>query len=91
MREAPTPTPVIIEAAINGASTKDRNPNTPVTPEEITADALACIDAGATVVHNHIDRVMLPGEEAAARYREAWDAILAVRPDALLYPTTNFG
>ena len=33
--------PVLIEAAINGGTTKDRNPNVPVTPDEIRADAAA--------------------------------------------------
>lgn len=84
-------TPVIIEAAINGGSTKARNPHTPTTPEEIAADALACIEAGAAIVHNHIDKVMVPGEESAARYLEGWEPVLAARPDAILYPTTNFG
>ena len=36
--------PAIIEAAINGATTKDRNPNVPRSAEEIAADALACRD-----------------------------------------------
>ena len=84
-------TPVIIEAAINGGTTKERNPHVPVEPAEIAADALACIDAGAAIVHNHIDRVMVPGEESAARYLEGWAPVFAERPDALLYPTTNFG
>ncbi len=75
--------PVIVEAAINGA-----NPDAPRLPHEITATALACFDAGAAVVHNHID--MFGGaDEAAARYREGWEPILAARPDALLYPTIN--
>src|SRR5215472_9351653 len=47
--------PVIIEAAINGATTKERNPNVPRTPDEIATDALAAIEAGAAVIHNHID------------------------------------
>ena len=72
--------PVIIEAAINGG-----NPDAPRTPEAIAATALACLDAGAAIVHNHIDIV---GDAAtvAARYREGWDPVLAERPDALLYP-----
>lgn len=84
-------TPVIIEAAINGVTTKERNPNAPRLPDEIAADALACFDAGASIVHNHCDVVAVPGEEAAARYHEGWKPVLAERPDALLYPTTNFG
>jgi uncharacterized protein (DUF849 family) len=82
---------VIVEAAINGTTTKDRNPHVPREPDEIAKDALACLDAGAAIVHNHADRVMVPGEEAAARYLEGWAPVMAARPDALLYPTTNFG
>jgi 3-keto-5-aminohexanoate cleavage enzyme len=78
-----TDAPVIIEAAINGA-----NPEAPRLPDEISATALACFDAGAAVVHNHIDRFGDP-LDAAARYREGWEPILAARPDALLYPTIN--
>jgi 3-keto-5-aminohexanoate cleavage enzyme len=83
--------PVIIEAAINGATPKERNPHSPREPGEIAADALACFAAGAAIVHNHIDRVGIPGAEAAERYLEGWRPVLAERPDALLYPTTNFG
>src|SRR5262245_21650634 len=83
--------PVIIEAAINGVTRKAQNPNVPIEPEEIAADALACMEAGAAIVHNHIDRFGVPGPEAAERYLEGWRPILADRPDALLYPTTNAG
>lgn len=83
--------PVIIECAINGVTSKAANPHVPVDPSEITADALACIEAGAAIVHNHIDRYGLSVEEAAERYLEAWRPVLAARPDALLYPTIHFG
>jgi len=85
------PGPVIIEAAINGATTKESNPNVPVTPQEIAADALACIDAGAAVIHNHIDLRDISVGEASQRYLEAWRVVLARRPDALWYPTVHFG
>lgn len=81
--------PVIIEAAINGVTRKETNPNVPIEPDEIAGDALACLDAGAAVVHNHIDRFGISGEEAAERYLEGWRPVLAERPDALLYPTVN--
>ena len=84
-------TAVIIEAAINGVTSKSRNPNVPRTPEEISVDALACIEAGASIVHNHIDRVGLSEADAAERYLEGWRPVLAARPDALLYPTVHFG
>jgi uncharacterized protein (DUF849 family) len=82
---------VVIEAAINGASSKDANPNVPRLPDEIAADLLACLAAGASIVHNHTDLVMVDGETAAARYLEGWRPVLAQRPDALLYPTVNVG
>jgi uncharacterized protein (DUF849 family) len=75
--------PVIIEAAINGA-----NPIAPRLPRDIADTALACFDAGAAVVHNHID-MFGEAQEAAARYREGWEPVLEQRPDALLYPTIN--
>lgn len=82
---------VIVEAAINGTTTKERNPNVPRLPDEIADDARRCFEAGAAIVHSHADVVGVPGEEAAARYLEGWRPVLAARPDALLYPTTNFG
>ena len=83
--------PVIIEAAINGQTTKERNPNVPRSPEEIATDALACIEAGAAIIHNHIDRYGISEAEAAERYLEGWRPVLSARPDALLYPTVHVG
>lgn len=83
--------PVVIECAINGATPKSANPHVPVEPSEITADALACIEAGAAIIHNHIDRYGIGVAEAAERYLQAWRPVLAARPDALLYPTIHFG
>lgn len=45
----------IITAALTGAGgSKENNPNTPITPEEIAEDAIACAQAGAAVVHLHM-------------------------------------
>lgn len=74
---------VIIEVAINGA-----NPSAPRLPEEIAACAAACFDMGAAIVHNHID-FFGSGDDAAARYLQGWEPVLATRPEALLYPTIN--
>lgn len=83
--------PVVVEAAINGVTTKAQNPNTPQLPEEIAADARRCLDAGAAIVHNHVDVLMVDGEVAAERYLEGWRPVLTERPEALVYPTTNAG
>ena len=83
--------PVVIEAALNGATPKSRNPHVPTTPEEITADALACMNAGAAIVHTHIDDITLTGAAAAERYLEGWRPVARARPDAILYCTVAIG
>jgi hypothetical protein len=70
--------PCIIEVALNGVVKKDVNPQVPRSPAEIVADALGCIDAGATIVHNHNDEYLWAegGVHSAAPYIEAWGPIL---------------
>jgi len=83
--------PVVIEVALNGVTTPERNPHVPRTPSEIAADALRCLDAGAAIVHNHIAEFAVDGPRAAEAYAEGWRSVLAERPDAILYPTIGFG
>ncbi len=85
--------PVIIEAALNGATPKARNPNVPRTPSEIAADAVQCLGAGAAIIHNHNDDAVLGGTSVhdPAAYLNAWRRILSERPDAILYPTMGSG
>ncbi len=46
---------IVITAALCGAgTTKEQTPYVPITPEEIAADAVACVKAGASVIHIHI-------------------------------------
>ncbi|MGR7001951.1 3-keto-5-aminohexanoate cleavage protein [Yinghuangia aomiensis] len=52
---------MIIEAALNGI-----NPRAPRDPDGIARDALACLEAGAAILHNHIDT---PGRSTGARRR----------------------
>jgi len=84
-------TPVIIECAINGTTSKASNPNVPTRPAEIAHDALACIEAGAAIIHNHIDRYGISQDDAVEHYLQGWRPVLAARPDALIYPTVHFG
>jgi uncharacterized protein (DUF849 family) len=86
----PSPTPVIIEVAVNGVPT-DGNPHRPIGNQAIADDALRCIEAGASIVHTHIDRYDVDAQEAARQYGEQYTRILARRPDALLYPTIGSG
>jgi uncharacterized protein (DUF849 family) len=46
---------LIITAALCGAgTTKAQTPHVPVTPDEIAADSVACVKAGASVLHIHV-------------------------------------
>lgn len=88
------PGPVIIEAALNGGTPKRRNPHVPRSPQEIAADGLRCLAAGAAIVHNHNDEPVIGGASGLhdpEPYREAWRAVLAEHPDAILYPTMAGG
>jgi uncharacterized protein (DUF849 family) len=82
---------LIIEAALNGGTPKSRQPHTPKAPAEIAADALACLDAGAGVIHTHIEGYGATGEAAVEAYWEGWAPVLRARPDAVIYATVAGG
>jgi 3-keto-5-aminohexanoate cleavage enzyme len=86
-----TRAPVIIEAAINGATSRRANPHVPRTPPEIAACALECLDRGAAIVHNHNDEPNVggPARHDPEPYAQAWRVVLDRRPDALLHPTVR--
>ena len=44
---------VTVEVALNEATSKAQNPNVPIGSDEVIADALECVAAGATAVHFH--------------------------------------
>jgi 3-keto-5-aminohexanoate cleavage enzyme len=46
---------LIITCALCGVgTTKEQNPHVPITPEEIAADGLECVKAGASILHIHV-------------------------------------
>ena len=83
--------PSIIEAAINGPTTKEANPNVPRSVDEIVATALACVDAGASIVHNHNDEPNFgePSTHSPDPYESAWRRIWDAHPGLLIHPTTS--
>jgi uncharacterized protein (DUF849 family) len=83
--------PVIIEAALNGITNRRHNPSVPVTPEELAAVAIGCVDAGATVVHTHTGDPAARPEDRTEEYARCYRAVLDERPDTILYPTTGIG
>jgi len=87
------PTPLIIEAALNGQTTPEQNPSVPYADEDIVSQALACMDAGAALIHNHTDEPIFGGTGRldTERYATPWRKILRHRPDAILTPTMAVG
>jgi uncharacterized protein (DUF849 family) len=83
--------PVVIEAALNGVTSRQRNPLVPVSAEEHARDALACVDAGATVIHTHTEHIGGTPEEVAAEYAAAYRPVVAAHPGVVCYPTTGLG
>jgi 3-keto-5-aminohexanoate cleavage enzyme len=83
--------PVIIESALNGITSRRHNRGVPVTPEELTPVAIACVDAGATIVHTHSQDPTARPEERTEEYAQCYSAVLAERPGTILYPTTGIG
>jgi uncharacterized protein (DUF849 family) len=78
---------LILEVALNGLTSPEKNRHVPRTPGEIFADAVACLDAGAAILHAHSPDMRALGADAARDYAAAWQPILAARPDVLWYPT----
>lgn len=86
---------MIIEVALNGATRPAAQPHVPISPEQIAADGISCVEAGATIVHQHDDlraiRTAGGGPEAMAGLGlEAYAGLLSVHPEVLVYPTANF-
>ena len=82
--------PTVIEAAVNGMTTKEQNPHVPRTVDEIVEDSLRCLDAGASIVHHHNDEPNFGGatRHSAEPYIAVWTRLRVVWPGLLLHPTT---
>jgi 3-keto-5-aminohexanoate cleavage enzyme len=82
--------PVILECAVNGSTTKAKNPLAPGTREEHTEEVIKCLDAGATIIHIHSNQ---PNEDiklAAQPYIDIYGPVWKKHPSAILYATANF-
>ncbi len=82
-------TPVILEVAVNGMTTRTRNPAVPIAAPEVASDILACLKAGASVAHSHCAARTPDAQVVAEDYAQAYGPILDAVPDAVLYPTIN--
>lgn len=89
MGAMPALLPTVIEAALNGMTTREHNPHVPRSVDEIVASAEACLDAGASIIHNHNDEPNFGGatRHRAEPYLSAWRRLRARWPGLLLHPT----
>jgi 3-keto-5-aminohexanoate cleavage enzyme len=83
--------PLIIEAAQNELMEKADNPHVPYGPEEVAADAAACVAAGAAMLHFHA-RDASTGEQLWTGTQTYVEALrrsfaLGVPRDVVFYPT----
>jgi uncharacterized protein (DUF849 family) len=63
---------ILVQAALNGGTTRDAHPAVPVTPAELAAEARASADAGAGAFHLH------PRDESGAQTLEPAHVLAAV-------------
>jgi 3-keto-5-aminohexanoate cleavage enzyme len=84
--------PLIITAAITGAeTTKQMNPNLPVTPREQAQAAAECVKAGASIIHLHVrDEKGVP-TQSLNRFRESIEAIRAACPKETIIQISTGG
>jgi 3-keto-5-aminohexanoate cleavage enzyme len=87
---APAADPVVLCVAPNGARrTQADHPALPLRPHEIAAEAAACADAGASVIHLHVRDDAGAHSLDAGRYREAIAAIRRELGERLLIQVTT--
>jgi uncharacterized protein (DUF849 family) len=76
-----------LEVALNGAWTRARQPGIPVSVDEIVAQGIACVKAGASIVHVHAyDESTGQQKDDAQLYRRIIEGI-RTKVDAIVYPT----
>ena len=81
---------LIIEARVNEFMMRSEgNPHVPYSPAEIAADAVACRDAGAAILHFHARKADGAPDHATASYA---DTVRRIREssDILVHPTLGY-
>ncbi len=81
---------LIIEARINEYMLREQgNPHVPYSPAEIAADAAACRDAGAAIVHFHARKPDGSPEHSADAYTDTMRRVRSAS-DILVHPTLGY-
>jgi 3-keto-5-aminohexanoate cleavage enzyme len=76
-----------IEVAVNGAWTRKYQPKIPVTAKEVINDGVACIKAGAAVIHAHTLEPDTGRQNANVDNSAAFMEGIRSQVDAIVYPT----
>ncbi len=76
-----------IEVAINGAWTRRLQPNIPITAQEVITDGVACVKAGAAVVHAHTLDPDTGRQNSSVENCAAFMDGIRSQVDAIVYPT----
>jgi len=78
-----------LEVALNGSWTRALQKRIPVTVDEIVADGIACVQAGAAIVHLHAyDAVLGRQRDDSDLYARIIEGIRS-KVDAIVYPTID--
>ena len=81
--------PVMITAAMVGAEvSRAEQPNLPVTPQDIIAAAIACYEAGASIIHIHVRDAQGNATQDGRLFREVVEGIRA-RCDVITQVSTG--
>ncbi|MGB5098424.1 MAG: 3-keto-5-aminohexanoate cleavage protein, partial [Porticoccaceae bacterium] len=78
---------VWIEVALNGAWPRALQPNIPVTAAEIIDEGVACVKAGAAIVHAHTLDPVSGRQNSDPDNCQAFIAGIQRQVDAIVYPT----
>ncbi len=82
--------PVIITCAITGAeTTRERQPNLPITPQEQALAARDAVAAGASIIHLHVREEDGKPSQRPERFKEAIDAIRKAAPGVIIQISTG--
>jgi 3-keto-5-aminohexanoate cleavage enzyme len=76
-----------IEVALNGAWTRRLQPSIPVTAQEIITEGIACVKAGAAVVHTHTLDPETGRQNGSVENCAAFMDGIRSQVDAIVYPT----
>ena len=80
---------IIIEARVNELATRQGNPHVPFVPSEIIADAKACYDEGAAIVHFH-GRTPDGAPDHDPNFYLETNAGIRAKSDILIHPTLGY-